>query len=233
MVTIDLYPLPSGLKPEGLADKSAMAIDVLRAGTTIVTALHHGAAAILPCVDLDQARRQAEQIPDALLGGERQGVLIKGFSLSNSPECYLPDVVRGRTIIFSTTNGTRAIEACRSAGQTLIGSFVNLTATCQQLREAGRNLVIVCAGTDGVPTLEDTLLGGAVSQWFQDRGPVRLNSAAQAAIELWKTADRQIQRGRRLPEILGQTQGGINLVRLGLWADIEFAAAIDRFMPEG
>ncbi len=229
VISIELFSLPQALSPQALAGKAAVAVDVLRAGTTIVTALHHGAHGIVPCVDVDQARDQARLNPDALLGGERQGVLIEGFSLSNSPQSYRPDVVRGRTIFFSTTNGTRAIDACRPAQKVFIGSFVNRTAVCRQLQESQRDVVIVCSGTDGVPTLEDTLFGGSIGDWLQQQGPVRLNSQAQAAIELWKTACRQLQRGRTLPEILCQTRGGKNLMRLGLLADIEFAGDLDRF----
>ena len=114
MASIELFSLPADVPP-ALSGKTSVAVDVLRAGTTIITALGNGAAAIVPCVDIETTRSRASENDKALLGGERHGLLIEGFSLSNSPETYEPDVVQGRTIFFTTTNGTRAIEACRSA----------------------------------------------------------------------------------------------------------------------
>ena len=228
MTSIELFSLP-GEAPDSLRGKSAVPVDVLRAGTTIITALFNGAAAVVPCVDVDTTRTLASKTERSLLGGERRGLPIKGFSLSNSPEDYRKETVQGRCIYFSTTNGTLAIDACRSADRILIGSFVNLTAVCEYLSRTGSDISIVCAGTDGMPTLEDNLLGGAICDWLNDRGNVHMNPAARAASEMWRTTQRQIAQGSSLCEILCHTLGGKNLVRLNLAADIEFAATIDRF----
>jgi 2-phosphosulfolactate phosphatase len=206
-----------------------VAVDVLRAGTTIVTALHHGAAGIIPCLDVDTARQRARSMDQALLGGERGGVLIDGFDLANAPGDYRPEVVANRKILFTTTNGTRAIAACGDAPELVIGSFVNLAAVCRHLIRAGRPVTIVCAGTDGEPTLEDALLGGAISHVLTQRQDGALNAAARAACQLWRTALRRIESGQSLSRILSQTQGGKNLLRLGRLVDIQFASQRDCF----
>ena len=226
---IDLYQLPSDIDRHKLVGSTSVAVDVLRAGTTITSALDSGARGILSCIDIETAREHASLIDDALLGGERQGVLIEGFDLSNSPAAYRAEVVSGRTIIFTTTNGTLAIEASRESDETLIGSFVNFSAVCSRLEKSGRDVSIVCAGTDGQPTLEDVLFGGALCSQLSSERSVRLNTAAHAATEIWQAASRKIEAGKSLFEILCETQGGKNLCQLELHSDIEFAATVNRF----
>ena len=232
MRSVDLYNLPSGVSGESLSRHSAIAIDVLRASTTITAALAAGAAEIFPCPTIDQARQSASRLDHALLGGERGGLRIEGFDLSNSPQAWKPDVVGGRPVAFTTTNGTLAIQACQKAGEVLIASFSNLAAVCSHLERHDRPVAIVCAGTDGQPTLEDTLMGGAICHTLAESAPdgrLRLTPPARAATEMWRTARRQITAGKSLAELLCETRGGKNLVRLGLRADIEYASRIDRF----
>lgn len=143
-------------------------IDVLRASTTIATALAAGAAGVVPVRDLVAARSLAARLgPDVLTGGERGGRRIDGFDLGNSPGEYTPDRVNGRTIVFTTTNGTAAVEACGSAAEILVGAIVNRAAVavaCQMLSRlhADAPVHLVCAGTDGMVTLEDILGAGAI-----------------------------------------------------------------------
>lgn len=226
--SIELFSLPADA-PRRLAGKATVAVDVLRAGTTIITALQNGAASLIPCIDIETTRHSAAENPNSLLGGERQGLMINGFDLSNSPESYQPQIVAGRQIYFTTTNGTKAIEASRTSDVILIGSFINLTAVCRRLEQLQLPISIICAGTDGDPTLEDNLFGGAICEWFTQKTKVQMNPAAFAAREMWRTAIRQRDLGVSLCETLCHTQGGKNLVKLNLAPDIEFASTIDRF----
>ena len=112
--------------------------DVLRATSTFVTALHNGAKAIVPVSEISEALAFRRKQPDVLLGGERDGVRIRAaqtggidFDLGNSPREYTPEKVRGRTIVSTTTNGTRALRACAGAKTVLAASFLNLTATAR------------------------------------------------------------------------------------------------------
>ena len=128
----------------------AVVIDVLRASTTVVHALASGAQAVIPCETIDEAREQSTRRSSGtvLLGGERGGERIDGFDLGNSPLEFTPEAVAGKTIVFTTTNGTKALKQCASADRVLIGTFVNRAALLRVLQADGRPIHLVCAGTD-------------------------------------------------------------------------------------
>jgi len=230
-----LYSLPDEVPADSLPGKVAVAVDILRAGTTIATALDAGASGVTPCIKVSDARAIRQSDPTVLLGGERAGLIVDGFDLANSPSDYQPEKVQGRIVVFTSTNGTKAIQACRNAETIIVGSFSNLSAVARFVAASGRSLGVVCAGTDGQPTMEDMLFGGALLRHLQKHhcdaqpGKVRLNLAANAAARMWAIAERQIDSGKSLGQLLTGTQGGKNLVNLGLSADIEFASVIDRF----
>lgn len=165
MNRIDVHMLPEFLEGVDLSESVAVVIDVLRASTTIVHALGHGAAAVIPCLEVDEARRIARENPEnkILLGGERQGRIIDGFDLDNSPLSYRSGTVAGRTIAFTTTNGTRALLRCSQAQAVYIGAFANLSAIVEELLRGDRDVHLVCAGTDGQLTAEDILFAGALA----------------------------------------------------------------------
>jgi len=137
-----------------------------------VTALHHGANAIVPVSEIAEALALRRRQPDVLLGGERDGVRIRAaqtggvdFNLGNSPREYTPEKVRGKTIVSTTTNGTRALRACAGAKTVLAASFLNLAATAgfvQKLHPA--ELLLVCAGTGENVAPEDVLAAGALAE---------------------------------------------------------------------
>jgi 2-phosphosulfolactate phosphatase len=226
-----VHLLPDLLPRDGLDGGTAVVIDVLRATTVIPTALHAGCESVLPCVEIDEARSLAASMPDgrALLGGERLGLPIEGFDLGNSPAEYTDQVCRARTLVITTTNGTRAIRACRGARRIMAAGFVNLAATAHLIRQSWLDdpteaVHLVCAGTDGQVSLEDTLLAGALAHVLSQRGdhPIPLaNDAARLAIAV---APRAFDR---LPALLRDGQGGRNLIDLGLAADVDFAARVD------
>lgn len=227
-LSIDIYPTPSTVD-RSLHGHVAVAVDVLRAGTTIVTALENGAEAIAPFLDIAAAHQSAQSHANAILGGERKGLLIEGFDLSNSPADYGKENVAGKRVFFTTTNGTKAIEASHTADVIAIGSFVNLTALCHFLKKCERSISIVCAGTNGEPSLEDHLLAGSICNWFSEKEAIRLNTMGRGVQTLWRTAQRQMDQGSTLFEILCRSQGGKNLIDLEFTSDIELAADMDRY----
>jgi 2-phosphosulfolactate phosphatase len=164
MPRLSVHLLPDLVDESELAGATVVVIDVLRATTTITYALAAGAREVVPCLEIEDARQATRRFlsGEALLGGERGGVKIEGFDLGNSPEEYTSEVVKGRSVVFTTTNGTRAMMRCRKAKRVLIGSFVNLTAV-QEAIEAEDNVAILCAGTDGQITYEDVLAAGAIT----------------------------------------------------------------------
>jgi 2-phosphosulfolactate phosphatase len=217
--------LPELIDP-GFQPEVAVVIDVLRATTTIATALANGASAVIPVSTVDEARQAAAALPagTVLLGGERGGVRIDGFDLDNSPASYGPGVVRNKQIVFTTTNGTRALLAVRKARCILAGGFVNFAATTDVLLANRGDVAIVCAGTDGRVSMEDVLCAGAlVDRMIAASGcEVRWDDVAElAAMAFRQVADSP----ERFLSALHQSHGGSNLVALGLRDDIPRAAA--------
>ncbi len=236
---IQIYNLPKFADPEELAGGTAVVIDVLRAATTIVYALQAGAKTVIPCREIDEARSIASRFPpnEKILGGERGGMPIEGFDVGNSPEEYTPERVRGKTIVFTTTNGTQALLHAKMAKQIWLGAFVNATAVVRHL--VGQETVhLLCAGTDGQSSDDDILLAGMLAEKLQRQGGMqyKLNDQGIAACELWRHTLEIIQAQMTEPpepeplaKILRHSLGGQNLVSLGLDRDILAAARIDRF----
>jgi 2-phosphosulfolactate phosphatase len=162
----------AGLRERDLGQSVCVVFDVLRATTSMITALSNGAEAIIPVGEISEALAIRQQRSDVLLAGEREGLRIRGhltggveFDLGNSPREFTADKVQGRTIVMTTTNGTRALRACAGARAVLIGSFLNLRANYLWLIEQRpANLILVCSGTFEEPALEDILAAGAVCE---------------------------------------------------------------------
>ena len=214
-------------------------IDVLRATTTIVYALAAGAREIVPCLEVADARAMAAQFPagEALLGGERKGLAIEGFDLGNSPDEYETERVGGKTIIFTTSNGTRAMAHAREADEILLAAFVNASAVARRLFDK-EHVAIVCAGTNGRIGHDDTLLAGLLVERLGRAGAMayRQNSQAMTARETWlhsfalpQALGAEPLGPEQLAAQLRTSQGGHNLIGLGLEEDILAAAQLDRF----
>ena len=242
MKTIDVYPLPALFDPQALKGTCAVVVDVLRATTTVLYALASGAEQVVPLLDVEEAFRCRAENPDAVLGGERSGKRIDGFDLGNSPKSFSPEIVAGKTVIFTTTNGTVAMEAARFAEPIFLVCFVNAAASVGALSRFDR-ISIVCAGTDGLPTEEDILLAGCLAERLQRRSgyDYRLNVQAATAQELWNRSFslKRILGNEKIPakvlaRILRTSRGGLNLVQLGLDEDILTASQLDaiEFVPQ-
>ncbi len=238
---IDVYLLPVLVEPKQLAGNTVVVIDVLRATTTIIHALAAGAIQVVPCQEIDEARLLAAgEFPGSVvLGGERGGLPIPGFDLGNSPRDYTRECVGGKTVVFTTTNGTRALLRCKSARRVLIGAFVNLSAICRELTDEP-HVNLLCAGTDGHVTREDALFAGAVVSELSSpslgdgasRHPVAgyvLNDQAEIAADAWRSCIRDLTGANPLAQALRASRGGRNLIDTGQENDIDLAAQIDKF----
>jgi 2-phosphosulfolactate phosphatase len=236
---LNVHFLPKLIPPRAMFGSAVVVIDVLRASTTIAAALAAGASEILPCLSVDDARHRAtgsntegdESESPPLLGGERGGERIEGFDLGNSPAEYTAERVAGRRIVFTTTNGTKALLASRDATRIVIGSFVNAAAVVAALSE-DEKIDLVCAGTDGEVTAEDVLLAGMLADRLaiQDTALV-LSDQAILAQTGWQNTAAAIEADpprTTLLDALRQSTGGKNLTALALDADIEYAAEVDR-----
>jgi 2-phosphosulfolactate phosphatase len=162
----------AALRERDLSQTVCVVFDILRATSTIVTALANGAEAVIPVEEISEALALRQQRPEVLLAGEREGLRIRAnltgsvdFDLGNSPREFTPERIQGRTIVMTTTNGTRALRACAHAQAVLIGSFLNLRVTVNWLKERRpTHLILVCSGTFEESALEDTLAAGAVCE---------------------------------------------------------------------
>lgn len=222
------HRMPAGASVGGIA----VVIDVLRASTTMITALAHGAARVVPVAGIDEARRLAATLDGpVLLGGERGGVRIPEFDLGNSPREYSAERVTGKTVVITTTNGTAALHACRAAREIVVGAIVNRAAVAEVVRRLAKGATpvhLVCAGTDGAVSAEDVLAAGAILDAASASGPADvLDDAAREALAFF----RRVAHGGDLPAALvtefRRSPGGANLVDLGMEADLPAAAAID------
>ena len=242
--SLNVYALPDFFDPEELTGGAAVMIDVLRASTSIVHAFESGATEIRPCLNLDEARRiHAENQKNGfLLAGERNALPPEGFDLGNSPESFASEVVGGKSIVFTTTNGTKALGRCIKASRVFIGAFVNAAAVVRTICEFER-VHLVCAGTVGEITREDVLCAGLLVDRLLQRGdkPYQLNAQAVTACEGWRNAlpvpcvaapngDAVLP----LAKLLRDTPGGARVLAADRAPDIEAAARLDRFssVPE-
>jgi len=227
---VQVHLLPALAPPGCLAGGLAVVIDVLRASTTMVAALAAGCSAIRPCAEVEEARELAGgmRLGKVLLAGERSGQPIEGFDLGNSPGEFKPRICRGRTVVMTTTNGTRALLRAAEAERVLLAGFVNFSAVCEQLKADARPTHVVCAGTDGQVTAEDVLLAGALVDYLCEIGEADLNDAARVAWDCFEN-NRPV-----LLEALQASHGGAALKRLGYDEDIRAAAQVDHYnlVPE-
>ena len=164
-----------------------VAIDVLRCSSSIVTALANGAEEVIPAISLGKARSLAKA-HRAVLAGERKGIKPEGFQLGNSPLEFKRTVVEGRTVVLTTTSGTKAIILGKKARGMLVGSFLNLEATarlCLRLARTLRSGVsLVTAGTGGAFSLEDFLCAGAISGRLMQHNAM-LDDGCWASVHAW------------------------------------------------
>jgi 2-phosphosulfolactate phosphatase len=240
---VEVHLLPHLVTPEHLQGGVAAVIDVLRATTTIVHALAAGCTSVIPVAEVDEARRKAAELEGrVLLGGERGGQPIAGFQLGNSPGEYTPLVCQGSTLVFTTTNGTRALLQSAAAERSLLAAFVNFSAVCEQLLKETRPIHLICAGTRDEVTLEDALLAGALVEVLcqgtcqppPQRARKSVSKPAERNIVLNDSArlawDCFEHHGLVLEQAFRLSRGGLHLASLGYEADLTAAAAIDQFM---
>ncbi|PAW81298.1 MAG: 2-phosphosulfolactate phosphatase [Pedosphaera sp. Tous-C6FEB] len=185
----------TALRQRDLSQTVCVVFDVLRATSSMVTALANGAREIIPVCEIAEAVALRAARPDLLLAGERDGVRILraltgsvDFDLGNSPREFTRQRVGGRSIAMTTTNGTRALQACRGAQRVLVGSFLNLGAVADWIaRERVENLLVVCSGTLEEASYEDVLGAGALCDavWAQFAGG-KVADSAQVAREIYR-----------------------------------------------
>lgn len=160
---IEVYTSATSFHEDDLRGKTAVMIDVLRASSTIVTALEHGAKGVIPVADMGAGSRisQSMDTSNFLLCGEKGGEKIEGYDLGNSPLEYSREKVKNKTIILNTTNGTKALMRSSHSKEIIVGCFLNLRSVVEHLK-GKEQIVLVCAGWRGHLSLEDLLCAGNI-----------------------------------------------------------------------
>lgn len=228
---VQCYFSPAEVDPQIVAGRTAVVIDVIRATSTIVEALANGARGVYPTESTEDAINLANSLgrDDTLLCGERKGLKVEGFHLGNSPREFMPKVVKGKRLVMSTTNGTRAFLASAGAKRALALAFMNLSAVARSI-QLENDLVIICAGKEDRFSLDDALCAGLLLDLLVEahgEGELMLADGAMAALALARSYTLSA-------EFLAGTAAGAALVEVGLEDDLPHCAARDRhdFVPE-
>jgi 2-phosphosulfolactate phosphatase len=160
---LEVFTAATSFQEDEMRGKTAVMIDVLRASSTIVTALANGAKGVIPVADMGAGSKISQNMDteNILLCGEKDGEKIEGYDLGNSPLEYTEKLVRNKTIILNTTNGTKALMRASLAKDVVVGSFLNLSNIASYLKDKER-IVLVCAGWRGRLSLEDLLCAGNI-----------------------------------------------------------------------
>ena len=214
----------SNLDELSFSGKSTVIIDVLRATSTIVNALNNGAKEIIPVASVEFAVKVSGGMFGGLtlLGGERNTKKIEGFALGNSPLEYSSRLVKGKSIILYTTNGTKAVVKAKFAKNLYICSFLNLSAVAEYITRTDTDFEILCAGRNNSFSLEDTVCAGKlISEILKIKPGLDLSDTAKASIALNKTF------GKNLNKMLSETEHGKLLLENGFEDDIKFCSKLN------
>jgi 2-phosphosulfolactate phosphatase len=226
---LSVFFTPLGITDQSVARKPTLVIDVLRCTSTIVAAMANGARAVVPANTGDDALRMASNLEsaDVLLTGERGLYRIEGFQLGNSPLEMTSDVVAGKTLVMTTTNGTVALLAVDAARPVLIGAITNFSAVVARAREEFERkgeIVILCSGRQSMFALEDAYVAGrftaALIPW-RARRQAELNDAAIAALELVRRYGGEWKRA------VSASAAARDLKALGFKKDLDATTEVD------
>ena len=226
---IDVFFGPAGLTASDVAGRVVVVIDVLRASTSIATALANGARAVIPVESTEEVVNRAKAFArsEVKLAGERQMRPIPGFDLGNSPREFAREVVEGKTVLLSTTNGTTAIASLQGPRDVVIGSYVNFSAVLAMLRAAlrgGTDIAILCAGRDKQFSLEDAACAGRFAHHaMRRRSDVAVNDAAFASMLIDRRYSDNLMR------LFSASAHGRALSEAGYGDDLTDCAAIDSY----
>lgn len=225
MRTIRFFRSADDVSGAEIENSIAVVADVLRATSTIVTALANGCRKVIPVVKVEEARRTAALLPktDILLGGERKGKRIDGFDLGNSPQDYTPEVVADKIIVATTTNGTKALVNAGRAKQTVVLSFLNMTTVAEYVLQREEDVTLVAAGIYGRFSQEDAVCCGLLTDSLVAASPEQFSLDDHAARLLTLSRDYK----GRVNELMHNCPHGEFLQRIGYESDLDVCAQVD------
>ncbi len=203
--------------PEG---NNVVIVDILRATSSMVTALANGVESITPVASVEECK--ALQAQGYLAAAERNGEQVEGFDLGNSPLSYIDNHYSGRKLAMATTNGTLAITNSKGAKEIIIGAFLNLSALSEYLKSKNDDLLIVCSGWKGKVSFEDTLFAGGLAHNLQSNYQSDCDSAA-ISFELYQASKT---------DLFGAIQKSSHykrLMKLNIERDFKFCVSVDKY----
>ena len=202
-------------------DCTVVVIDVFRATSAICAAFESGIDSLIPVATLEEAIVYKQK--GFLVGAERNAKVVEGFDFGNSPLGFLKGQYKDKTIVLTTTNGTKAIEMAKSAYKVVIGAFTNLTAVCDYIEKEDKDVLLLCAGWKDRFNLEDTLFAGAVAQKVsQNLRFKNLSDSTIAAINIYNSAKEDLYG------FLGESSHRKRLSRLNMEEDIIYCLTLDQ-----
>jgi 2-phosphosulfolactate phosphatase len=220
---LDVFSTAMSVGTDDVRNKTVIVIDVLRATTTMATALYNGAKCIVPVENMSDAGQLAARLDPTqyLLCGEKDGKKIEGYNLGNSPFEYTPDAIKDKTLIFNTTNGTRAITRSVTAKRLFLGAMVNVTAVSEAVT-ADDEVVLVCAGWKNRLSLEDMLCAGMIiDKIYSGNLPAEARDGAKIAFALYEKYKNDI------PGVIRSTNHAQRLREFIDPEEIDYCSAID------
>ena len=224
---VDIIFTADEVSQEKTKGKICVVIDVLRATSVMITALHNGAERIFPFKDIKTIQERCENLKNIIKCGERNALKIDGFDLGNSPLEFTKEKVLGKDIYMSTTNGTKAVENSLSAEKIIICSFLNIKSVSEKLLEYKKDVVIVCAGTNGKFSLDDTLCAGLIIKEMQKHTEIQMNDVLLAAVRISESHEN-------IKDILKGSTHYERLLSLGFEKDMEHIFSLNKYsiVPE-
>jgi len=215
---IEVCLTPALINLYTIEDSIVVVIDILRATSSIVYGIDNGARAIIPVAQVEDCLNYSDK--GFLLAAERNGEVVEGYDFGNSPFSYTADKVAGKTVVLTTTNGTKALHLVKKAHQVVIGSFLNLQSLCEWIKLQDRNVLLLCAGWKDQFNLEDTLFAGAVVQ--QLRSSFELyDDASVAAEDLYTLAKDNLRA------YVGKSSHSHRMVALNIEEDVKFCLQLN------
>lgn len=219
MPKVEVCLTPELLHLYDISESIVVVIDILRATSSITYGIENGAIAIIPVKSVEDCA--AYQGKDYLLAAERNGEVVEGFDFGNSPFSYSAEKVKDKTIVLTTTNGTKAMRMAQErAKQVIVGSFLNLNSICNYLKQEQKNVLLLCAGWKGNFNLEDTLFAGAVANNLKNNFDIA-DDASVAAIDLYTLVEDNLRA------YLNKSSHSHRLVKLNIEDDVQFCLQKD------
>lgn len=221
---IDVIISANHIDEESLKGKVAVVIDMLRATSVITTAITNGAKKVIPVVSVEKAFEKAEELKargeEVLLGGERNALKIEGFDFSNSPLEFKKDIVDGKNVIMTTTNGTRALNLCCKADKVIVASILNGQAVAEYLKDEKKEIVFVNSGTNGEFSSDDFICAGYMISELSKLCEVELTDIA-------KTAKYVYDNNEDITSFIKDAKHYHILKNLGLESDLDYCVTKD------